>query len=242
MRHLNSVALLTSTVVLLALAPEPAAAGVLWYNGDLPAQGGATVNEQADSPVGANNTFDDFVVNDPAGWTIDTVWSNDQMSITGVNQATWSIRSGVSVGNGGTLVAGGTAAATQTPTGRTGGATGFAEYAIEVTGLNVHLAPGTYWLSVSPVVGADPASGLFRSYNSGTLGLNAVNRPPSSLGNGLFNSTFLSFNFANFGNDYSLGVAGTAVSTVIPEPSTLVMGAMAGFLVLGRTGWRRRRA
>lgn len=226
----------------LVLAPARANAGmILWYNGDLPANGGGTVNEQANNPIGALNTFDDFVVTDAAGWTIDTLWSNNQMDLTGIAQATWAIRSGVSVGNAGTLVAGGTAAATETATGRTGGATGFPEYTIEITGLNLYLAPGTYWLSVSPVVGAEDGSGgLFHSYNSATTGLNSINRPPSSIGNGLFNSTYLGYNFANFGNDYSMGVAG-GVGNAVPEPSTMVMGGMGGLCALGYSGWRRMR-
>jgi hypothetical protein len=233
-----------SLVVLAFTAVGPARADIiLWYNGDLPANGGATVNEQATSFFGSLNTYDDFNVTSPAGWTLDRIWSNDLMNVTGTTQAAWSVRSGVSVGNGGTVIASGTSPATQTPTGRTGAAVNFPEYTIEVTGLSIALSPGTYWLSVSPLVGNDTASGgLFDSYNSATVGANAIGTPPGNDANGLFNGPSLNDHFASFGNDYSMGVAGNINAAAIPEPSTI---ALLGFGALGWHGytrWRKRPA
>jgi hypothetical protein len=222
------------SVMMLALVvgvARPAQADiVLWYNGD-PGGGGLAVNEQTTN-IGALQTFDNFDVSNAAGWTVSSVWSNNWMSITGVSQASWAIRTGVSVGDGGTVVASGIGPATQTALGISGA--GFAGFKIEVTGLKVNLQPGTYWLSVSPLVGADPVltpgglSGLFLSSNFATLGDNAVNLPSAPSQNGLFNSPFIGFNFASFGNDYSLGVGGT-VGINTPEPSTFtlfVIGAL----------------
>lgn len=230
-----------SVIGIASLLPRDVSAGIiLWYNGD--AGGGATTNEHADSPVGAISTFDDFVVTATAGWTIGTVWSNNEMDLTGIAEAAWQIRSGVSVGHEGTLVAGGIAAATQTATGRTGVIPGAAEYKIEISGLNVFLAPGIYWLSVSPVVGYDDRSdGYFRSYNSMTYGLNAINRPPSAVGNGLLNAAYFTYDFKEVEADHSMGVSGVVGVSTVPEPSSLPLAIVAGLSVLGHSVCRRRR-
>jgi uncharacterized protein (TIGR03437 family) len=80
-----------------------------------------------------------------------------------VTQASWEIRTGMSAGAPGTVVASGIDAATQTLDPLTG------TYRIQVNGLQVRLGAGTYWLSVSPV---GLTSG--QSYVGATLGANAV--------------------------------------------------------------------
>jgi hypothetical protein len=211
---------------------------ILWYNGDVfiglnGTGGGGTVNEETTNR-GSLNIYDDFVVTNPAGWKVQRVWSNNSMQTTGVTQASWSIRSGMSAGNGGTVIASGISAATQTSNGRTNPSPGFPEYRIEVTGLDVSLAPGTYWLSVSPLVGIDNG-GVFKSYVSTTRKANAIGLPGRNNSNSFINSGFLSYNFANaFSNDYSMGVAGVSV----PEPSTvafLTIGSVVALL------WKSKR-
>ena len=201
---------------------------VLWYNGDY-AGGSGTVNENS-SNVGVANIYEDFNVTAPGGWTVQRLWSNDCMSYSGVTSAAWSIRSGLSAGNGGTIIASGTSSATQTLTGRTAW-WGYPEYTVQVTGLNVYLAPGTYWLSVSPLVGSDPLSnGQYRSYVSQTSGANAVGAPAGNNGNSFIYDLPAGYNFApdTFNEDYSMGVAGT----VVPEPSTLALSATGAMLLL----------
>ena len=74
------------------------------------------------------------------GFDITSVFSDDLIS-TNVTGATWEIRTGVSAGNGGTLVASGsTATPTVTATGRS--AFGFTEYQVEVAiSPTLHLPP-----------------------------------------------------------------------------------------------------
>lgn len=109
---------LTFMVLAFALASS-ADAGVLWYNGDSGSTPSGTINEESTN-LGSFTLFDNFVVNSPGGWLVDTVWSYNMMSVTGITQATWSIRTGMSVGNGGTVVASGVGSATQTATGKIG--------------------------------------------------------------------------------------------------------------------------
>src|ERR1039458_3306637 len=117
----------------LAAVRSARADTVLWYNGDLRSGGGGTVNEQT-SNVGVSFIYDNFTVTDPAGWIVDRLWSNDAMQLTGISQASWYIRSGMSVGNGGAVVSSGIGFATQTPTGRVNAAIGFTEYSIQISG------------------------------------------------------------------------------------------------------------
>lgn len=228
------------TAFALAGATQPVRADItLWYNGD--AQGSPRANEES-TLLGSINVYDDFQVTDPGGWDVHTVWSNnDVINSLSVTQASWAIRTGVSDGNPGTIVASGIDAATQTSTGRQPLGSDQPESTIAVDGLNVHLAPGTYWLSVSPLVGDDPG-GFLRSYLSPTIGTNAVGSPPGNDGNSFFNG--LGSSFAALGNDYSMGVAGTVGVTAVPEPSSLNLMAAASLSAAGYLGvcrLRRRR-
>ena len=95
----------------------------------------STVSLMRITPVTAQaSVYDNFVVTNAAGWDIAAVFSDD-LSNTVITGASWEIRSGVSAGNGGTLVASGsTLTPTITPTGRSG--FGFTEYQVKVTGLS----------------------------------------------------------------------------------------------------------
>ncbi len=143
-----------------------------WYNGDcqpgIPSQSNWYISSTSYSVL-----FDDFVVPD-GGWTIAGVFAHSQMTSTGVTEAVWQIRSGMSVGNGGTLVAIGRNPATQTQTAAT--VDGSHVYLIQVNGLSLTLAPGSYWLSVAPV------TANAQSYLCPTLGAGAIGNPPGNDG------------------------------------------------------------
>jgi hypothetical protein len=79
-------------------------------------------------------------------------------------------------------------------------------YRVEVTGLNVSLPPGTYWLNVTPI-----GDGTGRSFNATTSGLHAVGSPPGNNQNAFFNSPRFGAYFTSTSNesqpyDYSMGV------------------------------------
>ena len=94
-----------------------------------------------------------------------------------------------------------------TPTGRSG--FGFTEFMVEVTGLSVHLPPGTYWLNVTPT---GDLSG--RSFDSTTVGANCVGTPCGNNQNAFFDSNFFGVVFGPTSDqgqptDFSMGVNGT---------------------------------
>ena len=199
---LAGVAAFALNTTAIAQAPP----GSLWYNGDFNGVGyHANGHNTSDSP---DAVHDDFNVTGP-GWNITAIFSDDLLS-TVVTGAIWEIRVGCSIGNPGTLVASGfTATPTVTPTGRSG--FGYLEYMVEVTGLNVTLVPGTYWLSVTPL-----GDGTGHSFDTTTSGANCVGTPCGNDGNSWFDSAG-PFN----PNDFSMGVIGS----VIPEPTTVALFA-----------------
>src|SRR5579863_8264698 len=75
-----------------------------WYNGD-PDSFGSFLSER-NGQFGDANVYDDFNVG-PGGVIIDGVFSNDFFTpgSAAITQAEWEIRSGVSAGNGGSIVA-----------------------------------------------------------------------------------------------------------------------------------------
>jgi len=211
---------LTAAVALNTTAIAQAPPGSLWYNGDFNGVGyHANGHNTSDPP---DVVHDDFNVPFPA-WNITAIFSDDLLSAV-VTGAIWQIRVGCSIGNPGTLIASGfTATPTVTPTGRSG--FGYSEYMVEVTGLNVTLTPGTYWLSVTPL-----GDGTGHSFNTTTGGANCVGTPCGNDGMSWFDSVG-PFN----PNDFSMGVIGS----VVPEPETwaLLGAGLGALLFIAR--WRR---
>lgn len=239
MRHLIRHIFLPALVIAIGgTAATSARAGTLWYNGDF--NGVSGLAQERQTSVSDARTYDNFNVTG-AGWNVTSVWSNDLMNSDVFNNATtahWEIRSGVSAGNGGTLIASGDSPAALALTGRFAGL--LTEYTVEVTGLNINLAPGTYWLSVAPI-----GNGSGQSFDSTTFGLNAIGTPPGNDGNSFFDSTTFGRNFEPvsdavlFGQptDFSMGVGGFAL---VPEPASIILCGIGAGGLLGY-GWRKRR-
>jgi len=130
----------------------------------------------------------------------------------------WEIRSGVSEGNGGQLIASGTETGAnflQTATGR--GLFGYAEYTDAVKFTNpLTLANGTYWFAMVPV--CPNCNG--RSFNTNTEGANGIGTQNGD--QQYFNSPFFGANFTNASNEGMFHIFSSGVLAV-PEPSSLVM-------------------
>jgi hypothetical protein len=204
-------------MLVLALGAT-ANASTLWYNGD--ADGISSYVNQFDSNS-RQILLNDFNVTGP-GWTIQSVWSNNIWTngAPSSTDATWQIRANMPTG---TLIASGDSPATLTPTGFS--PFGFTEYQVLVTGLNVALSPGTYWLAVYP----DNSNGG-EVGNDTTSGANAVGTPGGNNGNLFFTSD--DANFFGAPLDTSAGVGGV-VGISAPEPSSLVLLAAASTLLIG---------
>ena len=199
---------LVASLVLNAQAGRPTttptSSGALWYNGDF--NGVGAIPNEDDTSLGPgqfSSVFDDFIVTDPSGWDVTSVFS-DNLSSTNVTGAIWEVRQGVSEGNGGTLVAAGvTMTPNVTATGRSG--FGYNEYEVEVTGLSIPtLAPGIYWLNVTPI---GDLTGL--SFDGTTSGANCVGTPCGNDQNAFINSNFFAYVFLGLPYDFSMGVNGT---------------------------------
>jgi hypothetical protein len=232
-----------------ALLSGPAARAdvTLWFNGNYDGRD-AVVNESGTGPGNLGydgRIYDDFIVPVGQTWTIRGVFSNDALGATPATAA-WEIRTGVSAGNSGTLVASGDGTDSLTDTGQkvSDGLITLHVYQNLVSGLSVTLGPGTYWLSVAPDLQGD-ASGA-QSFITSTSGSGAIGQPPGNDGNSFFTSNFTGDNFtpANVFEgdpdhkwDYSLGVVGI----VVPEPATW-RWAVAGLVTAAGAVYRRRRA
>jgi hypothetical protein len=197
--------------------------GSLWYNGDLNHVNGLA-NERDDA-LGFGqyaHVFDDFNVTDSPGWHLTSLYSNNYMDyVQGGGPTTaveWSIHQGITEGNGGTTVASGTSTDFAV-TVHYDGDFGFTEYTVQVLGLNINLAPGTYFLNVTPV-----GSGHGRSFTSDTSGAGCIGTPCGNNGNAFFDSNFFGANYQSTAQqgqpgDFSMGVIGT----VVPEPATVAL-------------------
>jgi hypothetical protein len=188
-------------------SPRHLTGNILWYNGDFNGVNGLANEDNTSLGSGEfASVYDDFNV-PSGGWTVGAVFS-DNLSSTNITGASWEIRQGISEGNGGTLIASGmTMTPVVTPTGRSG--FGFTEFMVEVTGINVSLSQGTYWLNVTPI---GDLTG--RSFDSNTSGANCVGTPCGNNQNAFFNSNFFGTNFTSTSNegqpsDFSMGVIGT---------------------------------
>jgi hypothetical protein len=200
--------------------------GALWYNGDmngspdgsgLPNQIGFGASDEChlEDP---SQIYDDFTVPGPFAWNVTEVFSDNILGpSTTISGAVWEIRQGVSTGNPGIVIASGfTLTPNLTPTGRTGFMTcngvGDTENRVTVTGLNVFLLPGQYWLSVTLFgsgwgpVGFCCTDGSF-SDNSFTVGADCVGTPCGNDGNAFVKSP--NDFWAPTTGDFAMGVVGT---------------------------------
>ncbi|BDC47932.1 hypothetical protein F183_A02480 [Bryobacterales bacterium F-183] len=166
------------------------------------------------------SVYQAFVV--PAGgWTVTRLFTNTLLHYP-APEAYWEIRSGVSEGDGGTLLHSGSyPAPTVTPISSTN------VKQVTVSGLSIFLQPGTYWMTVTPRNLEIPAAAFYLppAAQVNTFGLNAIGTVPQNVV--YANSVAYKFNFRNadgiFGRfpAVSAGVYIQSPPTSVPEPSEL---------------------
>lgn len=204
---------------LVGLAAASQASPVIFYGGD--DNGDSNLSAQAvnlDSRV-----YDNFTL--ASAMTIDGVFGNYiDFSSGNSSSVYWEIRSGISTGNGGTLLFSGTNAGTRTAVGA------LFKYSANIAPVN--LAAGNYFLTV------DVSNPDNQTFVVSTSGANGVGGPLND-GNSFWDSTTFGTNFDPtsivFGTskDFSIGLTG---SSSVPEPASFaVLGLGAVALV------RRRR-
>ncbi|MBS1834762.1 MAG: hypothetical protein JST65_18735 [Acidobacteria bacterium] len=223
---------LVSKFLLLAAFTVPTFADVVgFYGGDIDVTNPNGLSNETTATVGGSPTggsvYQAFVV-PTGGWTVTGLFSNNLLDFTPTS-AYWEIRSGVSAGNGGTLLHSGTATAPGfAATGRS--AFGYTESTVSVSGLSLTLAPGTYWLTVTP----QDAGAQARSFMSSTAGLNSIG--PVLQNVAYFTSSHFGANFSN-ANDWSLTpLSAFSAGVNINAPSSVPEPAEISFLLLGTTG------
>jgi len=187
--------------------------GSLWYSGDFNGVNGLA--NESSTYVSQASVYDNFQVDSGEFWFVGGVWSSNLMSARTFT-ADWSVRTGVSEGSGGTVVAGGASAAgctSQYFTDNEG--FGFIEFSVAVdlacNGAALTLTAGTYWLNVTP-----RGNGAGRSFQSTTSGANSVGTQLP--GGSFFDSSYFGYTFTNVENllgtgpwDFSGGLFGGCV-------------------------------
>jgi hypothetical protein len=190
----------------------------LFYGGNF--DGVDALSNEMNTLVSSSIVYDNATVA-PEGWIVTGIFTNNLVTDANIfPTGHWEIRSGVSQGNGGTLVAFGDGPVTVTPNGQDG---------FHLTGVfvlcsvpNVSLTGSTtYWFSCTPRDNGSGRSFESSTSDSGELGAHIENCPPNDPGCAFWTSPFFGFFFDKTTHDssdfkeFSFGVIGNVGSLVL---------------------------
>jgi hypothetical protein len=214
-----------TTLYLLPITSSQAQPGqVLYYGGDYDGVDGAP---SMWAPNLQDLIFDEFGLSQNSD--LQAIWGNFGLVQTVdyfiPTQAYCEIRSGVSAGNGGTLLFSGFLSVQDTPTGRS--QYGLPEYQV-LADLNLTLPAGIYWLGMAPV-----GSSIWDEAYISSTSCNEDNTPgdpnppptgyPLTGGISYQDGPAPNYNFMPIAQEFSYGVGGS----VVPEPSMLSLLAVS---------------
>ncbi len=214
-----------ATFAAVALLHAPLVAQeVLQYSGD--ADGSDYLTSEIGTSLERSMVYNGFTVTG-AGWNVTGIFGNFYGDFTPANAA-WEIRSGMSDGNGGALDWHGTGGMSVTANSApsmisyiTGGE--LFSFTGLIEGLSFYLAPGTYWLGMSPI-----GAGSGEMHIATTSGAGAVS--PTG-GSNYFDSPDFGLEFAalswlGYDSQFSFGLTGTfsdQPDATVPEPATMTL-------------------
>jgi hypothetical protein len=178
---------------------------------DVPNIDSAGLSDENTLNVSDSHTYGAFTIASGSASVTGLVFQVQMNAHMNPKEATWEIRSGVTSGNGGTVVASGTGAATMKPTGRA--FLGLGEYTVAVKFPAVSLSAGTYWVNVTPQC-TDSSDGQCTSFATRYFVSNTVKEAANvhgswqPVGQMFLNSSFFGLSFINW-CDSSLGLNST---------------------------------
>jgi hypothetical protein len=228
------------TLMALVSVGDRCDAATIWYTGDYDGFDSAP-NETNSAPTPPGLVYDNFVVAPGEKYTITSAFSTNFMNYTGVTSAYWEIRTGMSEGNGGSIVDSGTASATQVDLNYN--VYGNEAYTITATGLNVVLTAGTYWLAIAPVSVPTDNLPAYYSYIATTSGANGIGSPIGTDGSPYINDPGYGYNYLSAldyegqAEGYSMGLGGTVT---LPEPSSVTLLGLSGAILIACRFGRKR--
>ena len=235
----------TQLATVAALAALTSIASADWYAGDpasstLAPLGGFAWNTNAPAPGYVAFTFDNFAWTSAGGGMVGSIGghfiSAGNGPLTGVTYAQWEIRSGVSVGNAGTLVASGSGVPLLTATSFTSQITGYAVpdpvARIELDVADFALAPGNYWLGFS--IGDAGAGG--GGFVAETVGANGIGGPLND-GNAIYfqgDGTNNGWNWVDVAATWGGPMDAAYFITEVPAPGAAALLGLGGLLAARR--------
>jgi PEP-CTERM motif len=225
-----------ASLAAMVLVASPVRAQILFFNG-MP-DGFNSLSSDQNTAVGQSMVYDDFVVTGSTWHVTDLFGYFEFANDVSTSSAAWEIRTGVTVGDGGTLVASGTGATTPFDTGNP--LFSGELYLVDIGGLSLDLAPGTYWMGIANI--GSGSGQTFVATTDGSSG--AVNATLDQMG--FFTSSTFGADFANSNDwidgqdDFAYGALGT--TGPVPEPSTMALMATGLVGLAGAARRRRRRA
>lgn len=195
--------------------------GQLFYGGDFDSNNSLASEEN--TTVTQAMTYDNFTVGG-LGWNVNSVGGIFNVTDT-FTSAHYEIRSGVSNGNGGTLVSSGVFSASSVSIGSLFGRD-LRDYNMAVNPF--FLGAGNYHIGISLI-----GTGSGRAFVATTSGVNGIGGPLND-DNSFINSSHFSLNFANASDFIGVGVSDFSYridgTEAVPEPATMAalgMGALA---------------